>query len=226
MNHFSPWGYLFFTLWALLAGILAEGWQLAGLASLELAFGLAWSRKGLRLLRRYRFWVFILTAVALGSLLGKDPAAASRSLHVSRGGWKMGVGMAGRAFVMSLAFSVGISALSLSDITAMFDRLHLRGLGFALGLAANLLGTLREISIATMETIRLRGGMRRPIVGLRLFLVTLVSNTLRYGDQIVNAAAVRAFDPNEGQTTPLPLWRSDVGLLIVLGGFSVGLLAL
>jgi len=39
------------------------------LALVEWAFGLAWSRGGLRLLRRPRFWVFILTAVALGPFL-------------------------------------------------------------------------------------------------------------------------------------------------------------
>jgi energy-coupling factor transporter transmembrane protein EcfT len=121
--------------------------------------------------------------------------------------------MAGRAFALMLAFSLGMSALSLSDMLAVFDRLHLRGLGFALGVAMNLLATLQEMARTTFETIKLRGGLRRPLTALRLFLVTLISNTLRYGDQIVNAATVRAFDPAGGRARALSPRRADLWLV-------------
>lgn len=233
----SPWGYLVFTLWAVLVAAFVGGWRLAGLAGLELAFGLAWSRKGLQPLRRPRFWVFILSAVALGLFLDDEPDLAlgyrpigvdapMGPLRLSQQGLATGLEMAGRAFVMTLAFSLGMGSLSLSDVVALFDRLGLRGLGFATGLAMNLLGTLREMATVTLQTIRLRGGLKRPLVGLRLFLVTLVSNTLRYGDQVVNAATVRAFDPSGGQSMALPLRRADLWLFIVLAGYSVALLTL
>ena len=72
----------------------------------------------------------------------------------------------------------------------------------------------------------MRGGMRRPRTALRLFLVTTVANTLRYGDEVVNTAAVRAFDPNVGQPTSLPLRRADLWLAAMLAGCSGLLLAL
>jgi energy-coupling factor transporter transmembrane protein EcfT len=214
----SPWGYLLFTGWAALVASLVEGWWLVGLALVEVAFGLAWSHRGLRLLRNPRFWMFVLTAAALGPFLIGEPDAALGPLCLSREGFATGLEMAGRAFALALALGLGTASLSLSDVVAVFDRLGLRGLGFAVALAMNLLGTLREMAAVTLQTIWLRGGMHRPWTALRLFLITTVANTLRYGDEVVNAAAVRAFDPNRDQPITLPLRQADLWLLILLAG--------
>jgi energy-coupling factor transporter transmembrane protein EcfT len=221
----SPWGYLLFTGWAALVAALVKGRWLVGLALVEVAFGLAWSRAGLRLLRRPRFWVFVLAAVALGPFLIGEPDVTLGPLRLSRAGWAAGLEMAGRAFTLTLAVGLGVASLSLSDLVAVFDRLGLRGLGFAVALAMNMLGTLREMATVTLQTIRLRGGMRRPWLALRLFLITAVANTLRYGDEVVNAAAVRAFDPHGGQSAALPLRRADLWLLALLVGCTGALLA-
>ena len=210
----------------MLATVLVEGWWLAALLLLELVFGLVWSRDGLRILRSPRFWIFILSAVALGPFLIGKPNVALGPFHLSREGLMAGLAMGGQALVITLAFGLGLAALSLSDVVAIFDRVGLRGLGFATALAMNLLDTLREMAAATWQTIRLRGGMRRPWSALRLFLITTIANTLRYSDAVVNAATVRAFDPNTGQPTPLPLRRADLWLAAALAGCSVLLLAL
>jgi hypothetical protein len=55
-------------------------------------------------------------------------------------------------------------------------------------------------------------------VGLRLFLITTVANTLRYGDDVVSAAAVRAFDPDGGSPARVPLRRADLWLVVMLLG--------
>jgi len=209
VSLFGPWGYLGFTIWGLVLALTLEGWELAVLVSLELLFGIAWSQAGLRPLRRVRFWIFIATAVALGPLVarGEGPLVegvapmwavplGAGSFAILFAGLRPGLAMAGRALALTLAFGLGLSALSVSDVIALFDRLRLTGLGFALGVAMNLFNTLHEMARVTFDTIKLRGGLRRPLLALRLFLVTLLSNTLRYGDQIVNAASVRAFDPN------------------------------
>jgi energy-coupling factor transporter transmembrane protein EcfT len=201
---------------------LLKGWWLVGLAAVEVAFGLAWSRGGLRLLRRPRFWAFILTAAALGPFLIGELDVTLGPLRLSREGFTAGLEMAGRALALTLAFGLGVASLSLSDVVAVFDRLGLRGLGFATALAMNLLGTLREMATVTLQTIWLRGGMRRPwrAKTLRLFLITTVANTLRYGDEVVNAAAVRAFDPNRGRHAALPLRRADLWLLALLAAYT------
>ena len=214
----SPWGYLLFTGWATLMSALAKDWWLAGLTLMELAFGLICSQRGLRLFRRPRFWMLILIAVAIGPFLVGEPDVTLGPLRLSQEGFTAGLEMAARAFALALAFNLGIGALSLSDVVAMFGQLRLRGLGFATALAMNLLGTLQEMAAVTLQTIRLRSGMRRPWTALRLFLITVVANTLRYRDDIVNAAAVRAFDPQNGQPLSLPLRLPDLLLATVLAG--------
>jgi energy-coupling factor transporter transmembrane protein EcfT len=226
VKRFSPWGYLAFTLWGLGMALAVEGWRLGALAVVELIFGLAWSREGLGPLRRLRFWVFIAAAVALGPWLGRSAGLTRSGAALSWLGLSMGLEMAGRALTLMLAFSLGLSSLSLSDLVAIFDRLRLRGLGFALGVAMNLLETLQNMAVVTFETIKLRGGLKRPFVALRLFLVTLVSNTLRYGEQVVHAASVRAFDPRQRRSAgPWVRW-ADVWLFVAMAGCSVTCLLL
>ncbi len=221
MKRFSAWGYLAFTLWGVGMAVAVKGWRLAALAAAELIFGLAWSRKGLGPLRRLRFWVFMATAVALGPWLVRTTGAAQTGISLSWPGLSLGLEMAGRALTLMLAFSLGLSSLSLSDLVAIFDRLRLRGLGFALGVAMNMLSTLQAMARTTFETIKLRGGLRRPLTALRLFLVTVVSNTLRYGDQVVHAASVRAFDPQRGRGSALSPRRADLWLVATLVGCSL-----
>lgn len=198
-----------------------QGWRLILLAALELAFGLAWSAEGLGLLRRFRFWLFMATAVMLGPWLARGSGPAGARVMVSWAGLAMGLEMAGRALTLMLAVSLGLSSLSLSDLIALFETLRLRGLGFALGVAMNLLDTLRAMARVSFETIRLRGGLRRPLIALRLFLVTLVTNTLRYGDEVVDAASVRAFDPDRGRGARLVPCKADFFLASVLVSCSV-----
>jgi energy-coupling factor transporter transmembrane protein EcfT len=228
VNPFSPWGYLGFTIWGLILALTLEGWGLAALVALELLFGIEWSQAGLRPLCRARFWIFIAAALALGPFVarGEDQiveAAApfwAGSLALLATGLRPGLAMAGRALALTLAFSLGLSALSVSDVIALFERFRLTGLGFALGVAMNLFNTLHEMARVTFETIKLRGGLRRPLLALRLFLITILSNTLRYGDQIVNAAMVRAFDPNAERSARAysegRFLRADLGLLVGL----------
>ncbi|MFN2270323.1 MAG: energy-coupling factor transporter transmembrane component T family protein [Anaerolineae bacterium] len=221
----SPWGYLLFTTWAAPMAALSEGRWLLGLALVEMAFGLVCSRRGMRLLGHPRFWMLILTAVILGAFLLGEPDVGLGPLRLSREGFTAGLEMAGRAFTLALAFNLGLGSLSLSDIVAVFDRMGLRGLGFATALAMNLLGTLQEMATVTLQTIRLRGGLRRPWTALRLYLITTVANTLRYRDEIVKAATARAFDPHKNPSMPLPLQRADLWLMIVLVGYTGALLA-
>lgn len=231
MRRFSAWGYLLFTLWGVAMALVVDGWWTAALALFQLGFGLLWSREGLRPLRRLPFWLFIGGAVALGPFLTREiggPGGTFGGVSLGWAGLLRGLEMAGRALTLTLAFSIGLSALSLSDLMALFGRLRMRGLGFALGVAMNLLTTLQEMATLTFETIRLRGGLRRPVIAIRLFLVTLVSNTLQCGDQIVDAAAIRAFDPGGAgppEAYAAARWRrADAGLSVALLAVAVLLL--
>jgi hypothetical protein len=65
----SPWGYLFFLLWTLLLIGLLPDQRVTPLLGSVFLFALLTGGGGLRPLRRPRFWILILSALALGPLV-------------------------------------------------------------------------------------------------------------------------------------------------------------
>lgn len=103
--------------------------------------------------------------------------------------------LAGLALCLLLIFQIALGGLSVARLIGLFHSRGLKGLGFALGVAYNMLSTLSEISLTVLYTLRLRGAFRRhPVLSLRLFSVTVVSAALRHAEDIVHAAIVRGFD--------------------------------
>jgi energy-coupling factor transporter transmembrane protein EcfT len=100
-------------------------------------------------------------------------------------------------------FARSVSAL---ELAGLLERAGLKGLGFSLGVAVNMLPTVRETGISTWQALRLRGGFRgQRIHALRLLFVGIIANSLRHADDIVNAAEARAF--NVERTRGLPVKR-------------------
>lgn len=220
----SAWGYLVFLLWTLLLVGLLPDQRVALLLGSVLLFALLTGGGGLRPLRRPRFWILILSALALGPVVLGEKDLAWGWLHLSRAGFWMGLWMALRALCLTIAFSVALGALSVSEMARLFETVGLKGLGFALGVALNLLPALQATSETAYHTLRLRGGFRRrPWQTLKLFLVTVIANALRHSDDVVNAAAVRAFEPTVRRGEPVRFQRADGLLAVALLGLGVGL---
>jgi energy-coupling factor transporter transmembrane protein EcfT len=201
------------------------GWALAATPLTTVAFGLAWNRQGLRLTRKAKFWAWLASAVVIGALVLGEPDWRLGPIGLSRGGLAVGLSMAARAFSISVGFNVGFAALSLTEVTALCGRLGFRGFGFAVGLAQNMLATLHEMASTAFQSIVLRGGLRRPVQAIRLFLVTTVANAVRYGDNVVNAATMRAFDPEQRIAQPIPVQKSDLGLFALMLLLTVAFMA-
>jgi energy-coupling factor transporter transmembrane protein EcfT len=223
----SPWGYLVFLLWTLLLVGLLPDQRVALLLGSVFLFALLAGGGGtangswLRPLRRPHFWTLILSALALGPLVLGEKDLAWGWLRLSRAGFWMGLWMALRALCLTVAFSVALNALSVSEMARLFETVGLKGLGFALGVALNLLPTLQETSEAAYHTLRLRGGFRHcPWQALKLFLITVIANALRHSDDVVNAAAARAFEPTVRRGEPVRFQRADGLLAVVLLGLG------
>ena len=167
--------------WLLLSAVFALGGVLGG--------------HGERILLNRRLWLFILATLALSPFILEEPDVCYAVVCFSRAGFWMGVWMAARAMALMLAVGSSFAGLSISRLMLAFDALGWRGLGFALGVALNLGAILPASVEAAYHTIRLRGGFRRPVQAARLFLVTVIANALRYGDDVIKAAWARAFDP-------------------------------
>ena len=216
--------YLAFLLWSLLLVALLPNDRLWTLLIVILAFGWLTGGAGWRALTR-RFWVFMLPTVALAPLILGEPDVHWGGLSLSRSGLETGLWMAVRALTLTLAFGVSLEALSVVQMMRLFDALRLRGFGFALGVAMNLAPVLRATIEAAYHTLRLRGGFRRPVRSLRLFLITVIANALRYGDDVVKAASARAFDPSAAPSrASRVLGRADAAFIAGLVAIGMGLL--
>ena len=217
----SVYGYLLLLLWAVAATLALQEWRaawvLAALLAVRLALGAGEKEPRPRV--RWR-WVAILGALLLVPwlLAGEGGRWA---------GFLLGVQMALRGATVLVAAHLFASAVSVAELTALFEGLGARGLGFAVGVAFNLLPTVQEMARTTYHAMRLRGAFRRPGLRVaRLFLVTLVSGALRHADEVVAAAEARAFDPAgpAPARVPRPV-RADAGLaLLVLMATAAALL--
>ena len=110
------------------------------------------------------------------------------------------------------------ASVSVGELSRLLEHAGFKGLGFALGVAMNMLPIIKETMTTVYQALRLRGGFqRRRLYAVRLMLVTIVVHSLRHADNIVNAAEARAFSPDR-ITSPSVALRKDVrtyALLVV-----------
>ena len=193
---FGIWGHLAFLVWAVVLAILASGMRVFVLLGVVIAFSALFCKGSLRSLCRRRFWFLIASTLLLSPLFIGDKDFSLLGLGFSRQGFWIGLGMALRGVVIMLAMTTFSNAVSVVEITHLFEAAGLKGLGFALGTAFNMLSTIQETIDSVYQAIRLRGGFRRErLATLKTLAMTVVINCLRHGDEIVDAAQARAFNP-------------------------------
>ena len=219
----SAWGYLSFFVWALGMVAVLPPTRVPWLLALTVVLGLAIAGAQIgRTLANWRLWLILLLVVVLSAFIVGEADVNWRGIRLSSEGFWAGLGMAMRALCITLGFAASIGALSVSEMSRLFERLGLKGLGFALGVALNMMHALREVVNVTYHTCRLRGGFRRNILsGGQRFLIGTITNALRYGDDVVLAASARAFDPARTSGPKLSLTQADGIFLLLLAGLSV-----
>lgn len=216
-------GHLSLLLWSL-ASVFLIGTPRTWLAALIVlvAQGIIYPRALRRALRPR--WLLLVGFMALPSLFLRGPPAVTVGpVSLSVDGVQMGLRVAARALVILVAVDSFTGAVGVTEMAALFERAGLNGVGFALGVALNLLPILRDTATTTWHSLRMRGGLRRqPLRGVRFYLVTVVSSAIRRAGDIALAAEARAFSP--GRQRPAPLRVSAYDSLVVIVGAAVFLL--
>jgi len=215
--------YLVFLVWTLALVALLPDARLGAFLLAVLAVGALLGSSGLRILTRGRFWLTLASVVVVSGLLLGERDLQWSFLRLSREGFVIGLWMSARAVALMLAFAISLAALSVSEMVRLFEAANLRGLGFALGVALNLGPVLRDAVEAAYHTIRLRGGFRKPAQAMRLFLVTVIANALRYGDDVVKSASARAFDLDAKTESALQVGWADALFACALVGMGAAL---
>ena len=132
-----------------------------------------------------------------------------------------------RVLVMLVAVNGFTSSVDITSIAGMLERCGLKGLGFSLGVALNLLPCLQTAALSTWHSLWMRGGLRsQRWRGIRLLLLTIITNALRRTEEIALAAEGRAFCPEDCRSIPLYVAPMDWGVMagavtLTLGFFLV-----
>jgi len=174
-------------------------------------------------------WLVILGSLFLVNVFFGVPDQTSDwtvlGLSFSSAAILSGIQMTLRAAVILLAADGLSSSVNIMEVAGLLERGGLRGLGFSIGVATNLLPDLRQSSTNAWHSLRMKGGFRAQWKrGVQLLVVTIFSNALRHAEQIVLAAEVRAFRPELSRKASLRMGVSDwwlVGGLSILGIFLI-----
>ena len=225
MRVVGVWGHLAFLTWAVVLSMLASGAQVVFVVGFVLMFSALFFQGSLKPIRRLEFWAFVASAVVISPFLIGEKDFLLFGLRLSSQGFWAGLWMAVRALSVALAVGGFAYAVSADEMARLFEVAGMRGLGFAVGVAFNMLPTLEETARNAYQAMRLRGGFRRErLRALRMLMVTIVANALRRGDEVTEAAEARAFRPDGPRQEPPPLGRGDLVLVAVLIVLGVGLL--
>jgi energy-coupling factor transporter transmembrane protein EcfT len=189
--------------------ILCRGWALAVALAFCLALAAVVYPAGLHVLVRRRTWVLLVLLVATSTLVGPDPSWTLGPFGVSLQGAIAGVNMVMRAQIIIVAVMGLVSTVPIDQIGSVLERTGLHGLGFAVGVAFNLLPLIERSLVTSWHAMRLRAGLRRPLTALGLLLVAAVTSSLRCADEVVLAAEARAFDPGSTRGSRFT-WRLRV----------------
>lgn len=213
MTGLSVYGYVFYFLWTLTLAVTLGSWWVAA-ALIYVVITLPFTAKSdLRDdIGDWRIWVglsgiLIVTPLVIGE---KDLLLPGLPISISTSGLYMGMQMALRALAIVVAVLVFSRNASISELSQLFERLGVRGLGFAFGVAMNVLPIIQSSGRDSFNALRLRGGFKHHRWrAMHLLAINIMVNSLRHGEAIVAAAESRAFDVNRPRQLTIALTRID-----------------
>lgn len=211
-------GRLAIFIWSLAMALLMPVSRLPLAAFLVLLLAVFLYPASLRRLFRWH-WLLFALLLLLPPLLwsGAVEPAADGGAPSAWAGLAIGLQMVLRMAVVLVAVDGLSSAVDVAEVAGLLERLGLRGLGFAVGVAINLLPALRRSSQAAWHSLRMRGGLRAQWRrGARLLLVTILVNGLRQAENVALAAEARAFSPERAVALPIKRGAYDAYIAAAL----------
>lgn len=226
-------GHLFLFAWSLAIVMLAPAARTPVAALLALLAAACLTPGAIRRVLRPR-WLLLLALMALPSLFLPGPPALSLGgvVTISAVGLQTALRTLLRALIILVAVDGLTSSVEVSQIAALFERAGFKGLGFALGIALNMLPILRETTTVTWHSLRMRQAIPgspfaprlRLFTALRYFLVTVIGNALRRSANIALAAEARAYNPQNSHPPVLQTSPLDRPLVLIMTLILIALL--
>lgn len=216
---------LFF--WSLLLAMLVAQSRLWLVVSLTILLTGLLHPTSLRRLLQLRWLMLATLLILVNAFLLKDANQQWLGVPFSTQGLLSGLYMVERAIVILLATDRLSSSVDISEVAGLLERCGLRGLGFSLGVAVNLLPNLRQSCTNAWHSLRMRGGLRyQRQRALQLLLLTMIANALRRAEEIALAAETRAFTPERSRALPLKIGRYDGWITLAAVMTAIGFLVI
>lgn len=193
---------LFF--WSLAMVMLAPLTRIPLAAGLCLGAAFAVYPRAIGRLLRIR-WLVLCALLALPAVfwMGELDLAIG-ALRFSSQGLSLARQIVLRMMVVLVAIEGLTASVDITSIANLLERAGLRGLGFSVGVALNLLPALRKASVTTWRSLKMRGGLRRQRChSIQLLLTTILTNALRWAEEVALAAEARAFSPARCRVVPV-----------------------
>lgn len=218
-------GHLVLLLWTLgIVFALPRHWSPLA-AGLVLVVGGLSHPAAVKRLFRWRWCVLFGFVILPHTLWMHESTTAVAGIPFSVTGLLIGLQMTLRAATVILVIDIFSRTVDISEVAGLLERLGLRGLGFSVGIAVNLLPSLRQSSRDAWYSLRMRGGLRaQRWQGIGYFLVTVITNALRRAEDIALAAEARAFSPDRARAQPLKRGSLDRWIVLGCGLSALGLL--
>ena len=216
-------GYLAIFAWSLgmVMFVPAQRMLLAG-GLCTLAAALVYPRSFLRLMRPRWLGMIVLLALPPLFFLG-DLDRSLWFIRYSSEGLTGSLQIILRVIVVLVAVDGFTSAVDIASIAGLLERFGLRGLGFSMGVALNLLPSLRTAAMNTWHSLWMRGGLRaQRWRGIRLLLLTIITNVLRRTEEIALAAEGRAFCLEQSRALPLRAGSLDWAVVSAVTVLTLG----
>lgn len=136
-------------------------------------------------------------------------------LEISQQGLVLAMQIVLRFVVIVVSVDGFTSFVDISAIAGLLERFGLRGLGFSLGVALNLLPSFRRSAINAWDSLLMRGGFRKQRwLAIQLLLTTIVSNAIRRAEDISLAAESRAFSLENTWSVPIDISPQDPWIVV------------
>ena len=167
-------------------------------------------------------WLVMIALLALPPvfLLGELDRSLAGMMYSSLG-LASAIQIALRMLVVLVAILGLTGSVDISSVAGLLERAGLRGLGFSVGVALNLLPALLVSATNAWRSLWMRGGLRRQrLRGLRLLAVTIAAGALSRAEEIALAAEARAFSPDHARSLPVRIGEWDF-LFLILGAALV-----
>jgi len=199
-------GRLVLFVWSLSMVIFAQERRLPVIAALCLLFGLLVYPRALHKTIRGRNFVLLGMMTLPLLFYWNDVDRSFFGIGYTSQGMEIALQIALRFVIMMVAVQGFVDTVEISAIAALFERFGLKGLGFSLGVAMNMIPALQESSLDAWQSLRMRGGLRKKRWrGLQLLLTTIMANALRRAEEISLAAEARAFSLEKSRSVPIAL---------------------